>query len=136
MALGTAKIYGYTNIYQCGMVLYSMMVQGFGYIAAKQPGYNPPPAPPLENVKQPDRPFSDELIAIIYSCLISTPSERPTPHDLLEVIEEAIDDFAGDMAKHKNEFGDYFGRDRQYPGKLMYDVDQEKLAFIPEALAT
>lgn len=132
MAIGTVKVYGYTNIYQCGMVLYSLMAQGFGYIAPKHPGYNPPPAPHLENVNS----FSDELLSIIYSCLISTPSERPTPHELLEIIEDAIDDFAGDMAKHHDEFGDYFGRDRNYPGKLVYDVDQEKLAFIPEALAT
>ena len=132
MALGTMKIYGYTNIYQCGMILYSLMILRFGRIAAQHPGYNPPPAPPLENVQQPASPFCQELIAIMYSCLISTPDERATPGQLLEVIEDAIDDFAGDMAKYKNEFGDYFGRDRQYPGKLMYDVNQEKLAFLPE----
>ena len=134
MALGTSQIYGYTNIYQCGMVIYSMMMLRYGYRAPQHNGYNAPPAPPLA-IKHPDLPYREDLIGIIYSCLLSSPNERATPEELQDVIEESIEDLAGDMATYKDRFGNYFGRDRKYPGKLLYDVNQEKLAFLPDSRA-
>ena len=40
MALGTTKIYGYTNIYQCGLIMYSLIYLTMGYRAPPYEGYH------------------------------------------------------------------------------------------------
>ena len=132
MALGTAKIYGYTNIYQCGLIMYSLMQLKMGHVAPLQQGYYPPPPPPIAGLCQPPVPFSQDLLNAVYEYLSSRPSQRPTTDEGQVMVEDGIEDHASDMYTYKGEFGDLPGRDRHYPGKLMYDADQEGLAFRPE----
>lgn len=129
MALGTTKVYGYTNIYQCGLIMYSLMLLQFGYRAPRHEGYHPPPTPPLIGIRHPIVPFSENFIRTVYSYLISSPNQRPSPLTALAAVEESIERLASDMAHYREEFGELPGRDSNYAGKLIYDVNLEGLAF-------
>ena len=133
MALGTAKVYGYTNVYQCGLIMYSLMRLRMGYKAPPHEGYRPPSPPPLINIQQPPDPFSQDFLGTVYAYMITTPNQRPTPLTGSYLVQDAIDRLASDMSMYREEFGDLHGRYRHYAGKLIYDIDQEGLAFRPES---